>query len=90
MKNAIKYTAEFKRDAVELLLSSNKTLKEVARDLGIHPVTLRDWRKRALIHESNVVPPAKDQSIAELHRELNQLKEQMRAKDRACEILKKP
>lgn len=28
------YTAEFKRDAVALALSSDKTVTEVARDLG--------------------------------------------------------
>jgi transposase len=29
-----RYTAEFKRDAVALALSSDKTVTEVARDLG--------------------------------------------------------
>ncbi|MEW1648963.1 transposase [Streptomyces sp. NPDC091219] len=32
-----RYTAEFKRDAVALALSSEKTITEVARDLGVSP-----------------------------------------------------
>ncbi|RPK76011.1 Transposase [Streptomyces sp. ADI97-07] len=32
-----RYTAEFKRDAVALALSSDKTVTEVARDLGEGP-----------------------------------------------------
>jgi transposase len=30
-----RYTAEFKRDAVELALASDKTVTELARDLGV-------------------------------------------------------
>jgi transposase-like protein len=32
-----RYTAEFKRDAVAPALSSDKTVTEVARDLGVSP-----------------------------------------------------
>ncbi|MCX5112365.1 transposase [Streptomyces sp. NBC_00378] len=41
------YTAEFKRDAVALALSSDKTVTEVARDLGVSPEGLRGWVKQA-------------------------------------------
>ena len=40
-----RYTAEFKRDAVELALSSDKTVTEVARDLGVSAEGLRSWIK---------------------------------------------
>ncbi|MBE7487182.1 MAG: hypothetical protein DIKNOCCD_00562 [bacterium] len=39
-----KYDQGFKEEAVRLLLTSGKQLKEIAEDLGIHPSTLRDWR----------------------------------------------
>ena len=42
------YDEEFKRDAVELLLSGAKELKPLARDLGVCPTTLRRWRDRCL------------------------------------------
>ncbi len=90
MKSAIKHTVEFKKQAVELLLSSDKTLKDVAQDLGVHPVTLRSWKQKALIHEPpSLIPEIKNGSRTELEREVKLLKEQLRAKDRACEILKK-
>jgi transposase len=44
-----RYTAEFKRDAVALASSSEKTVTEVARDLGVSPEGLRGWVKQAKI-----------------------------------------
>lgn len=90
MKARIKHTIEFKKQAVELLLSSDKTLKDVARDLGIHAATLRTWRQQAMIHEpSSIIPESKNGSRTEMERELRLLREQLLAKERACEILKK-
>jgi transposase len=42
-----RYTEEFKRDAVELALTSDKTVTEVARDLGVSAEGLRGWVKQA-------------------------------------------
>lgn len=42
-----RYPAEFKRDAVALVLSSEETVTEVARDLGASPDGLRGWVKQA-------------------------------------------
>ena len=39
------YDEEFKVQAVELLLSSNKGLKTVARELGVCDASLRKWKK---------------------------------------------
>ncbi|MGI6458528.1 MAG: transposase [Candidatus Hydrogenedentales bacterium] len=39
------YDEEFKRDAVELLLSGAKGLKPLARDLGVCPATLWRWTR---------------------------------------------
>ena len=90
MKAPRKHTAEFKKQAVELLLSSDKTLIAVAQDLGVHATTLRSWKQQAMIHEpSSLIPKAKNSSSTELERELRLVKEQLRAKERACEILKK-
>ncbi|WP_103532216.1 transposase [Streptomyces sp. SM11] len=41
-----RYTAEFKRDAIGLARSSDKTVTEVARDLGVSPEGLRGWVKQ--------------------------------------------
>ena len=40
------YTPEFRADALELLRRSDRTISEVARDLGVSKFALRDWYKR--------------------------------------------
>ena len=42
------YTDEFRQQAVDLLLSSGRPLKQVAEDLGVSANSLRLWRNRAL------------------------------------------
>jgi len=39
------YDPEFKKQAVQLLISSGRPATQVARELGISPWNLRDWRK---------------------------------------------
>ncbi|HEX9054187.1 MAG TPA: IS3 family transposase [Gemmatimonadales bacterium] len=41
------YDAEFKREALRLLESSEKRLPELARDLGLYPALLWRWRREA-------------------------------------------
>lgn len=41
-----KYDEQFKKDAVKLSHASNKTVKEIAGDLGISPSLLYRWRKK--------------------------------------------
>jgi len=45
MKTRRKYDEQFKRDAVNLLAGSNRTLSQVAADLGITYDLLSRWRK---------------------------------------------
>ncbi|MFE7394091.1 transposase, partial [Streptomyces sp. NPDC057582] len=44
-----RYTAEFKKDAVELVRSSGRTVAEVARELGVSTEGLRGWVKQAKV-----------------------------------------
>jgi len=39
------YDPEFKKNAVELLLSSGKSIKQIARELGCSASSLGEWRK---------------------------------------------
>ncbi len=41
-----KFSAEFKRDAVEIVSSSDKSIAEVAREFGIYDSTLGAWVKQ--------------------------------------------
>ena len=42
------YDDEFRQNCVDLLLSSGKKLKPMARELGISDSTLREWRDKYL------------------------------------------
>jgi transposase len=42
-RNRRRFTAEFKRDAVELVRTSGRPLAEIARELGIYDSTLGNW-----------------------------------------------
>lgn len=43
MSNRQKFTAEYRAEAVELVLSSDKSLVDVAASLGINEGTLGNW-----------------------------------------------
>jgi transposase len=42
-RNRRQFTAEFKRDAVELVPTSGRSIAEIARELGIYDSTLGNW-----------------------------------------------
>ncbi|MFE2993189.1 transposase [Streptomyces sp. NPDC059262] len=81
-----RYTAEFKRDAVELALSSDKTVTEVARDLGVSPEGLRNWVKQAKIDRGE--GPAGALTTAE-REELARLRRKVREQAATIEVLGK-
>jgi transposase-like protein len=43
-----KFAREFKMETVQLLEEGNRTVAELAKDLGIHPNTLYRWRTQFL------------------------------------------
>lgn len=72
-----RYTAEFKRDAVALALSSDKTVTEVARDLGVSPEGLRGWVKQAKVDRgegaAGTLTSAEREELAQLRRKVREL-----------------
>lgn len=40
------YDVEFKKQAVQMLISSGRPMTQIARELGVSPWNLRDWRER--------------------------------------------
>jgi transposase-like protein len=86
------YSEDFKKQAVDLALSNpEKSLKQIASELGVSVDTLRDWKMRTLIHgdSADLVPPPKDDSLEELKRVNRQLRDQLKLKQEANDILKK-
>jgi transposase len=81
-----RYTPEFKRDAVELVRSSGRTVTEVARELGVSPEGLRGWVKQARVDRGD--GPAGALTTAE-REELQRLRRKDREQQQTIEILKK-
>ncbi len=50
------YTAEFKREAVQLVQTSGKSIAQVARDLGISDTSIHQWRKDLAEHGPEAFP----------------------------------
>ena len=42
-RNRRQFTAEFKRDAVELVRTTGRPIAEIARELGLYDSTLGNW-----------------------------------------------
>ncbi len=83
-----KYDDDFKRDAVELLLSGGKELKPLAMDLGVCPATLRYWRDKYL-REQNLQGPPRGPAPAESAEEVRRLRREIETLKRQRDILKK-
>lgn len=79
------YTVEFKLEAVRLALVGDKSLSAVARELGVRPDMLRQWKRQAEGRPgraaADVFPghgklPSADEEVRRLRRENAQLREE--------------
>lgn len=92
------FTQEFKKEAVEYSLSSEKSVEEVARDLGISPHNLsrwrREYRKRGELAfpghgKENLTP--QEEKVRKLQKELNDIRQERDILKKALAIFtKKP
>jgi transposase len=80
------YTAEFRADAVRLVEQSEKSLRQVAADLGLSPESLRRWVQQAATDAGN--GPAGALTTAERD-ELRRLRRENATLRMEREILKK-
>ena len=74
-----KYTAEFKREAVQLAKRAGVTKTRVAQELGIHPTLLRRWIEQFETGVWEVTPgtalkSGERQELERLRRELNRVR----------------
>jgi transposase len=53
-----RYSEEYKRDAVDLVLSSGRTPTDVARELGISSESVRGWVNKAKKAQATQSAPA--------------------------------
>jgi transposase len=79
------FTQDFKLEAVRLATAGDRKLSEVARELGIRPDMLRQWKRQAEaragqvprdVFPGNGKLPSQDEEIRRLRREVAQLREE--------------
>jgi len=91
MSRRRKYDEKFKEDAVHLLLNGDKTLREVADNLGVERSCLGRWRKEYLEELDGGVEKmmGNEAMPSELERENRQLRKELSSAIQEREILKK-
>ncbi len=88
------FSTEFKVKTVKLIIDGQRPLKAVARELGINPSTLRNWKREYLQDEENAFPgkghlkPA-DQELRDLKKKLVDLEEENEILKKAISIFSK-
>jgi transposase len=84
MSRPSKYSPEFRERAVRLARESQNSISQVARDLGMHPETLRLW-----VRQDEADDGSRAERLATVEREeLTALRREVRDLRRANEILK--
>ena len=79
-----RYPEEFRREAVQLLRVSGKSLAEVARDLGVSANSLRAWRNQYGFDAGQ-----REGLTSEEQAELRELRRRVRVLEMEREVLKK-
>ena len=81
------FTPEFKREALNLLETSGKSLAQVARDLGISDNTLHGWKQQMRQHGQEAFPGSGHQTPQE--EEMSRLRRENEILRQERDILKK-
>ena len=84
-----KYTEEFKREAVALSYSPDKTIKDVADDLGINRTMLTRWRSELRELDDRAFPGHGLQKLTPAEEENLRLKRELAIVTEERDILKK-
>jgi len=79
------YPEQFRRDAVALVRSSEKSIPQLAEELGVSPQSLRNWLRQSQLD----VGERRDGLSSEEREELCRLRRDVRRLEQEREILKK-
>jgi transposase len=82
-----KYTEEFKREALQLLASSEESMSAIECDLGITQGLLSRWRRKYQINGTTQTLELSDMAAAEA--EIRRLRRELAIAQEEREILKK-
>ena len=78
------YPPEFRREAVELVRVGGRSVKEIAKDLGVADQTLRNWVDRAEVDAGRAAGLSSDEKA-----ELRELRRRVRTLEMERDVLKK-
>ncbi len=80
-----KFSDEFKRDAIEIVRSSDRSIAEVARELGIYDSSLGNWVRQDQIDRGERQGLSSDEQteLVELRRENSRLRMERELSKRA-------
>ncbi|WP_020629722.1 transposase [Amycolatopsis alba] len=84
MSRRSKYPEQFRRDAIELVNTSDRPLRQIARELGVNHETLRSWVNAA--KQAAEAGPAEDPAVTD---EVQRLRKQVAELQKEKEILRK-
>ena len=86
----VKHSKEFKLDAVKLVVEGGRSVNEVARSLGIHEETLRQWKNKYRKEQGNAARafPGKGHQSPEAE-ELRKVQRALEQTKQERDILKK-
>jgi transposase len=94
MGRSSSYPAEFRREAVRLVLHTDKTAAQVAKDLGISDKTLGNWVRaerqgQARAAEPGALSKAERDELGRLRREVHELRAEREILRKAAAYLAK-
>ncbi|WP_156292125.1 transposase [Oceanobacillus salinisoli] len=86
------HSVEFKLKVVQDILENNRSVAQVAEEIGVHRDTVNNWRKAYLLNgkEGLINSRSVNQTKkAKENKEIQELKKQLKEKELENEILKK-
>ena len=83
------YDPEFKKNAVELALSSGKSIKQIARELGCSASSLGGWKRSYENDNSATAQDSSQMTKDELYKHNQTLQKELTRVTQEREILKK-
>ncbi len=79
------FPPEFRREAVELMRVTDKSLPQLSKDLGVSQQTLRNWRRQAQVDKQG----ERDGLTRVEREEIRELRKRLRTAEMEREVLRK-